>query len=86
MSYLLKAKRNLTGRATEVFSDMRHDLAFEEYANHYSDLGITISNIDKTETWGELLQKIMKGDFEHIGLFTDDEDMIEELLKEVFVK
>lgn len=86
MSYLLKAKRNLATRATEIFTDMRHDVAFEEYKDHYARLGEILSGIDQTETWGELLQKIMKGDFEPLGLFTDDEDMIEEFLKDIFVK
>jgi hypothetical protein len=86
MSYLLGAKRNLAERATEVYNDMRHDVAFDEYGSHFSRLGETLANIDKTESFGELLQKIMKGDFEHIGLFTDDEDMLEEFLRDIFKK
>ena len=86
MSYLLKAKRNLATRATEIFTDMRHGVAFGEYKDYYAQLADILSNIDQTETWSELLQKIMKGDFEHIGLFTDDEDMIEEFLQDIFVK
>lgn len=86
MSYLNKAKRNLAARATQLYNDMRGDINFNEYEDHYSSLGKTISDIDQTESWGELLQKIMKGNFDHIGMFTEDEDMLEEFLVEIFGK
>ena len=88
MSYLNKAKRNLAARATQIFTDMRSDLQFEEYEGHYTQLGITMSNIDKIETWSELLQRMMKGEFDHIGMFSSDmdEEGLEEFLEEIFGK
>lgn len=86
MSYLNKAKRNLAARSTEVFNAMREDLDFQEYEDHYFKLGTTMSDIDRTETWGELLQKIMRGNFDHVGMFSEDDENLEEFLEEIFGK
>ncbi len=86
MSNLLStAKQVLIDGANELFEINRADIELtrEEYIRHYSRLGATLFTIDRVESFSELISKLEKGDFEEIGYFSGDEDMLGEFLKAV---
>jgi hypothetical protein len=86
MSNLLStAKQVLIEGAMQTYDTFRNDieLSKEEYRRHYSNLGEVIFNIDSTEAFSELIRKLEVGQFEQIGYFLDDEDMLVEFLKVV---
>lgn len=80
---LNRAKKLLIERTTEMFINRRDELEFDEYADHFQEMGIMISMIDETESLGQLITKLEKGEFEVIGLFTSDDDMLEEFLRDL---
>lgn len=86
MSNLLStAKQVLIDGAMQTYDTFRNDIELlkGEYRRHYSNLGEIIFNIDNTESFSELISKLETGQFEQIGYFPGDEDMIVEFLKVV---
>lgn len=80
---LSTGKKLLIERAIELYNDRRDELEFEEYPDHYACLGTIIAGIDQVNSFPILISKIEKGEFESIGLFLDDEDMMEDFLRDV---
>jgi len=82
MSLLVKAKKVLRAQAVELYQTYEGDIPLkkEDFIDHYSNLGELLFEIESIETVNELLNKLMKGDFNKIGYFEDNEDLIEEFL------
>jgi hypothetical protein len=86
MSNLLStAKKVLKEHAIELYNNFAEDLPLEkeEFKRHYSNLGEILFEIDSIQTVNELFNKLTKGDFEQLGYHPDDEDMLEEFLRNV---
>jgi len=86
MSNLLStAKKVLKEGSIEFYICMSEDLPLEknEFKRHFGNLGEVICEIDSVNSFSELISKMEKGDFEMIGYFPGDDDMLEEFLKAV---
>lgn len=82
-SILNSAKQHLIETAVSLYLDRRSEIDFEEYPDHFKDLGFIISDIDKIETFSELITELEKGKFEVLGFFTSDVDMIENFIDNI---
>lgn len=80
MSALIKAKMYLTGQATDLYLERRYDIDFEDYEEHFKNLGAVIRDIDMINTFSELISSLETGKFEVLGYFSSDEDMIDDFL------
>jgi hypothetical protein len=77
------AKMLLIERATEIYTDRRSDLETFEYADYYKRLGKFIARIDEYIYLSTIINDIEQGDYHHIGLGGDDEDIVE-FMKEIY--
>lgn len=80
MSLLSNAKQSLIEHAVQLYLDRRSELDFEDYKDHFSDLGDIIASIDKIDLFSNLIKALENGEFEVLGYFPSDEDMLEEFL------
>ena len=82
---LSTAKQVLIEGAMETFDTFRECIPLTkiDYKLHYSSLGEVIFNIDSTESFSELIKKLEEGQFERIGYFQGDDEMLSNFLKVV---
>lgn len=84
MRNLLVTGRNLLiEKAIDLYNDRRLELTLAEYPDHYAELGRIICRIDLVQDFPELVAKVANGEFEELGLFSDDRDMMESFLREL---
>jgi len=86
MSNLLStAKKVLKENAVEFYNNFADDLPLEkgEFKRHYSNLGETLFEIDSLESFTGLILKLETNFFSQLGYHSEDEDMLEEFLKEI---
>ena len=86
MSNLLStAKKVLKEQAIELYNNFAEDLPLEkaEFERHYSNLGAILFYIDSIESFTDLISKLESNFFNEIGYHTDDEDMLDEFLRNV---
>lgn len=86
MSTLSKAKQLLIENAIQVYSDRRDDIPFEEYKDHFADMGMIIAQIESYNSLGDLINALEKGDLQVLGYFPEDEDMLEEFIGALFLE
>jgi hypothetical protein len=77
------AKMLLIERATEIYTDRRSDLETSEYADYYKQLGKLVARIDEYIYLSTIINDIEQGDFDHIGLCSDDEDVLD-FMKQIY--
>ena len=70
------AKKLLIERATEIYTDRRSDIDTFEYADHYKELGKIIARIDEYIYLSAIINDIEQGEYDHIGVYSGDEDII----------
>jgi len=86
MSNLLStAKKVLKEHAIELYNNFAEDIPLEkeEFKRHYSSLGEILFEIDSIESFTDLISKLETNFFSELGYHTDDEDMLEEFLRNV---
>ena len=86
MSNLLStAKKVLKEHAIDLYGHFADDLPLEkeEFKRHYSNLGEILFEIDSIESFTDLISKLETNFFSELGYHTDDEDMLEEFLRNV---
>jgi hypothetical protein len=82
---LQRAKNVLRSQAIELYTMREEDLDLDEksFSIHYSYMGEMLFEIEKIETFSEIIQKLETGFFNELGYYSDDDDLIEEFLKAV---
>lgn len=82
---LERAKKVLKTHTVELYTMREEDLDLDEksFTIHYSFMGEMLFEIEKIESFSEIIQKLESGFFNEIGYYPDDEDLIEEFLKAV---
>ena len=82
---LQRAKNVLRSQAIELYTMREEDLDLDEksFSIHYSYMGEMLFEIEKIETFSEIIQKLETGFFNELAYYSDDDDLIEEFLKAV---
>jgi hypothetical protein len=82
---LQRAKNVLRSQTIELYTMREEDLDLDEksFSIHYANMGETLFEIEKIESFSEIIQKLESGFFNELGYYSDDDDLIEEFLKAV---
>ena len=86
MTKFQRIKRALITRATDIYTDMRHDIPVEEYPHHFKTMGELIAQIDSHEDLAEIINAVCKGSYDILGLEPSCDESIEEFFQEIFSK
>jgi hypothetical protein len=78
---LSTAKRILISQVTELY-DLRRDSceSVVDYQDHYKDLGSLIFQIDKYDSFGDLLNDLEDDNLTSLGYYGADEDLLESFI------
>lgn len=86
MTKFQRIKHALVTRATDIYTDMRHDITPEEYPDHFGNMARVIAQVDSHEDLASLMAAVCKGDFDILGLEPSCDETMEDFFQEIFSK
>ena len=71
---------------TDFYNDMRHELGYDEYPDHYKELGQQLAEIEKIRSISDLIRKLDKEEIVSPLAIKGEDEILDETLDIIFTE